>query len=152
MAQQIDLEWCNFRNPRKSLKVTDLDLDLGSGQGHISMHNTYKTTMQHDRPCDRSLKQYGNMAIWNSCNIDIPRSLNSRDCFLTRKLENNWAPTHCDLDLDLGSRQGHISMHNKCSNLPPTRLMTDVTLASRSTEIWPIEVRVISTFREVWTH
>jgi len=23
-------------------KVSDLDVDLGSGQGHISMHNTYR--------------------------------------------------------------------------------------------------------------
>jgi len=29
-------------------KVSDLDLDLGSGQGHISMHNTCKTTSMPD--------------------------------------------------------------------------------------------------------
>jgi len=34
------------------------------------------------------------MAIWNSCNADIPRSLNSRDSFLRRKFENR-APKCC---------------------------------------------------------
>jgi len=40
------------------------------------------------------LKQYGNMPIWNSCNVDIPRSLNSRDSFLKTKFENR-PPTGC---------------------------------------------------------
>jgi len=28
---------------------SDFDLDLGLGQGHISMHNTYMTTSIHDQ-------------------------------------------------------------------------------------------------------
>jgi len=49
-------------------------------------------------------------------------------------------------DLDLGLGQDHISMHNTCrtSNLP-----NHVTVASRTTEIWPFEFHEISTFREV---
>jgi len=31
---------------------------------------------------NRILQQYRNMAVWNSCNIDIPRSLNLCDSFL----------------------------------------------------------------------
>jgi len=54
-----------------------------------------------------------------------------------------------DLDLDLGSGQSHISMHNACR---PTNMSDRVTVASDSTEIWPFEIRVISTFSEVWTH
>jgi len=43
-----------------------------------------------------------------------------------------------DLDLDLGSGQGHISMHNTSST---TCVPSHVTVASRSTEIWPFEFR-----------
>ena len=59
-------------------------------------HAQYIQDYQHARTCDCSLKQYGNMAIWNSCNIDIPQSLNSCDSFLGRKFENR-APTGCRL-------------------------------------------------------
>ena len=48
-----------------------------------------------------------------------------------------------NLDLDLGSGQGHISMHNTYSM--PNR----VTVASRSSKIWPFEFPEISTFGEV---
>jgi len=51
-----------------------------------------------------------------------------------------------DLDLDLGSNQGHISMQNASSI---TNVTNHVTVASRSAEIWPFEFREISTFREV---
>jgi len=47
------------------LSDLDSDLDLGLGQGHISMHNTYRTTnvgLPHN-VSDYSLKQYGNMAL-----------------------------------------------------------------------------------------
>ena len=39
-------------------------------------------------PCDSSLPQYRNMAIWISWNLDILRSLNSRDSFPRRKFQN----------------------------------------------------------------
>jgi len=42
-------------------KVSDLDLDLGSGQGQISKRNTYRTTSVPDHVT--SVKHYGNMAI-----------------------------------------------------------------------------------------
>jgi len=54
-----------------------------------------------------------------------------------------------DLDLELGSSQSHICMHITCRT---TGLPNRVTLSSSSTEIWPFEIRVMSTFREVWTH
>jgi len=49
-------------------------------------------------------------------------------------------------DLDLGSGQGHISMHNTCRT---TKLPDHVTVVSRSTEIRPFEFREISTVCEV---
>jgi len=51
-----------------------------------------------------------------------------------------------DLDLDLGSGQGHISMRNTYRT---TSVSDHVAVASSSTEIWPFEIHVMSTFREV---
>ena len=49
-------------------------------------------------------------------------------------------------DLDLGSGQGRISIHNACS---ATGMPNGVAVASDSTEIWPFEIRVISRCRDV---
>jgi len=51
-------------------------------------------------------------------------------------------------DLDFGSGQGHISMHNTCRT---TSMPNHLTVASRTAEIWPFEFREISTVRELWT-
>ena len=40
LAEEVDFEKCNFCKFRSH----DLHLDLGLRQGHISMHNTYRTT------------------------------------------------------------------------------------------------------------
>jgi len=47
-----------------------------------------------------------------------------------------------DLDLDLGSGQGHINIHSTCRT---TSVPKHMIVASRSTEIWPFEFREIST-------
>jgi len=47
-----------------------------------------------------------------------------------------------DLDVDLGSGQGHNSIHSTCSS---TSLSNRVIVVSSNTEIWPFE------FRELWT-
>jgi len=51
-----------------------------------------------------------------------------------------------DLDLDLGSRQGHINIHSTCRT---TSMPNRVTVASRNTEIWSFEFREISTLGKV---
>jgi len=51
-----------------------------------------------------------------------------------------------DLDLDPGSGQGHVNIHSTCS---ATGTPNHVTVALRSTEIWPFEFREITTFSEV---
>jgi len=48
-----------------------------------------------------------------------------------------------DLDLDLGSGQGHINIHST------TSMPGHVTVASRTTEIRPFVFREISTIGEV---
>jgi len=51
-----------------------------------------------------------------------------------------------DLDLDLGSGQGHVNIHSTCRT---TCMLNHVTVLSRSTEIWPFEFRHISILDEV---
>jgi len=57
-------------------------------------HTQYVQDYQRAQPCDCSVRQYRNMAVWISWNIDIGRSLNSRDSFPRRKAKNR-APTSC---------------------------------------------------------
>ena len=52
----------------------------------------------------------------------------------------------CDLDLDLGSGQGQVHIHSTCRT---TCTPNHVTVALRSTEIWPFEFRQISTLDKV---
>ena len=51
-------------------------------------------------------------------------------------------------DLDLGSGQSHINIHSTCRT---TCGPNHVTVALRSTEIWPFECRQISILDKVWT-
>jgi len=51
-------------------------------------------------------------------------------------------------DLDLGLGQGHANIHSTCRT---TSIPKHVTVASRTTEIWPFEFREIWTYGEVWT-
>jgi len=51
-----------------------------------------------------------------------------------------------DLDLDLGSGQGHVNIHSTCRT---TSMPNDVTVALCSTEIWPFGFREKSTFGEI---
>ena len=44
MAEEIDLEMCSYGQLSEVQMVRDLDLDLGSGQGHINIHSTCRTT------------------------------------------------------------------------------------------------------------
>ena len=50
----------------------------------------------------------------------------------------------CDFDLDLLSGQGYMNIHSTCRT---TGLSTYVTVALRSTEIWPFEFREITRMR-----
>ena len=52
----------------------------------------------------------------------------------------------CDLDLDLGSGQGHGNIHSTCST---TCMLNNVTVVSRTTEIWPFEFSQILIMDEV---
>ena len=49
-------------------------------------------------------------------------------------------------DLDLGLGQGHINIYSTCKT---TSMPNHVTVASRTTEIWPFEFREILTLDEV---
>ena len=51
-----------------------------------------------------------------------------------------------DLDLDLGSSEGQVNIYSISRT---TRMPNRVTVASRTTKIWPFEFCEISTFSEV---
>jgi len=44
MVEEIDLEICSDGQLSEVQMLRDVDLDLGSGQGHINIHSTYRTT------------------------------------------------------------------------------------------------------------
>jgi len=81
MEEEIDLEMFSFQQFSEIQKLCDLD--LGSGQGHINIHN-----YRHAQPRECRIMHYWNMAIWVSWNTDIPLSSNSHDSFPKRKIEN----------------------------------------------------------------
>ena len=49
MAEEIDLEKCSYGQLSEVQMLRDLDLDLGSGQGHVNIHSTCRTacTLNH---------------------------------------------------------------------------------------------------------
>jgi len=44
MAEEIDVEMCNYWQFLELQMLHDFDLDLGSGQGHINIHSKCRTT------------------------------------------------------------------------------------------------------------
>ena len=44
MAEEIDLEMCSYGQLSEVQMLRDLDLDPGSGQGHVNIHSTCRTT------------------------------------------------------------------------------------------------------------
>jgi len=44
MAEEIDLEMCTYGQLSEVQMLRDLDVDLGSGQGHVNIQSTYRTT------------------------------------------------------------------------------------------------------------
>ena len=44
MAEEIDLEMCSYGQLSEVQMLRDLDLNLGSGQGHVNIHSTCRTT------------------------------------------------------------------------------------------------------------
>ena len=44
MAEEIDLEMCSYGQLSEVQMLRDLDLDLESGQGHVNIQSTCRTT------------------------------------------------------------------------------------------------------------
>ena len=44
VAEKIDVETCSYGQLSEVQMVRDLHLDLGSGQGHVNIHSTCRTT------------------------------------------------------------------------------------------------------------
>jgi len=44
MAEEIDVEMCSYGQLSEVKMLRDLDLDVGSGKGHVYIHSTCRTT------------------------------------------------------------------------------------------------------------
>jgi len=83
VAEETDLEMCSYGQLRKFKCSVTLTLD------RVKVTSTYTVRVGLPaQPCDCSITQYQNMAIWILWNMDIWRSLNSRDSFPRRKFKN----------------------------------------------------------------
>jgi len=95
VADEIYLEMYIYGQLSEVQMVRDLNLDLGSGQGHINIHSTCRTTRRPNHVtvalCSTEIWPF---EIWISWNIDIWRILNSRDSFPRTKFKNR-ALTSC---------------------------------------------------------
>ena len=98
-------------------------------------HAQYMWYYQRAWPCDCSLMQYRNMAIWISWNVDITRSLNSHDSFPRRKFKNR-AQSGCrpgpilslpTISFELHANMTHEIDLEKC-NFPNFRSPVTLTL------------------------
>jgi len=49
VAEEIDVEMCSYWQLSKVQVLSDLDLDLGSGQSHTNIHSTCRTTSLPNR-------------------------------------------------------------------------------------------------------
>jgi len=49
VAEEIDLEMCSYGQLSEVQMLRNLDLDLGCGQGHISIHSTCRTSSLPNR-------------------------------------------------------------------------------------------------------
>jgi len=101
VAEEIDLEMCSYGQLSEVQMV--LDLDLGSGQGHINIHSAQNHVTVVS--CSSEIWPFEFREI-----INIRRSLNSRDSFPKRKFKNR-APTSCSPGLILS--QSSISFEPK---------------------------------------
>jgi len=92
VAEEIDLGMCSYEQLSEVQMLRDLDLDLGSSQGHANIHSICRTTRMPN--CVTVASHITEIWPFHSSNIDIGQSLNSRDSFPRRKFKNR-APTSC---------------------------------------------------------
>ena len=90
MAEEIDVEQCNFRKFRSPMSLTLHRAKVISAcRIPVGLPACPAVWLYPQAICKYT-------AIWSSCSIYIPWSLNSCDSFLRRKFENR-APTSCRL-------------------------------------------------------
>jgi len=105
MAEKTDLEMCSYGQLWEVQMLRDLDPDLGSGQGHINIHSTCRTTSMPNRVTVASRIS----EIWP---FEFRRSLNSRDSFPRRKFKNR-AQTSCSPGPTLSPPTTSFELHTK---------------------------------------
>jgi len=105
MAEKTDLEMCSYGQLWEVQMLRDLDPDLGSGQGHINIHSTCRTTSLPNRVTVTSRIS----EIWP---FEFRRSLNSRGSFPRRKFKNR-AQTSCSPGPTLSPPTTSFELHAK---------------------------------------
>jgi len=178
--------FANFRKFKSPVTFT-LTLDRVKVRSAFTV-SVVSTFYKRAQPWLHSVTHYGNVAVWMSWNVDIRRSMNSRDSFAMEgkskislrqavvqvhtinDKHQFWAPR----ESGGGDRYGKVQLWAivGISNTPwpwpwprigsrshqhtqymyrTTSVPNHMTVASRTTEIWPFKFREISTLGEVWT-
>ena len=179
MAEEIDLEMCTYGQLSDVQMLSDLD--LGSGKSHINVQFVEDYQLAQPRDCSITRYRNMVVWIsWNidirrsfNCRDSFPKYKNRAptSCSTGPTLWPSTISFELDVkmaeeidlemctygqlsevqmlsDLDLGSGQSHINVHSASRTIS---LPNHVTVASRTTQIWPFECREILTFGEVWT-
>jgi len=177
VAEEIDLETCSYGQLLEVQMVRGLDLDPGSGQGHVNIHSTCRATCTPNHVtvalCSTEIWPFefretstfgevwtlviafleGNSKIGLRQAVDHMHavvSLSTISFYVHAKVAEeidlemcsygqlSEVQMVCDLDLDLhlGSGQGHVNIHSMCRT---TCTLNHVTVASHTTEIWRFE-------------
>ena len=106
--------------------LRDLDLDLGSCQGHVNIHSTYRTTWM-----------LNHVTVVPS-NIDIGPSLNSRDSFPRWKFKNR-APISCSSGPMLWPSTISFELHTKMAEEINLEKCTFRKFGSSMTLTWTLD-------------
>jgi len=170
----VNVEKCNLRNFRRSLTLTLIQVTMCNTYKTTNMpdHVTIASSTRETWPFEihvistfhkvwthvSFLKRKSENRALTSCRLGAVLSWSTISFELHAKMAEEIDLEKCNFwqfsevqkphDLDLGSGQGHISMHDTCRT---TSMPNHLSVASRTAEIWPFEFREISTFRELWT-
>ena len=90
MAEEIDvMEMCSYGQLSEVQMLRDLDIDLGSGQGHVNRHCTCRSTcvLNHVTvvPCITEIRQFEFRQLWKLRDLDL--SIRSRSHWCTYVVE-----------------------------------------------------------------
>ena len=131
VTEEIDLEMCSHGQLSEVQMLRDLDVDLGLGQGHISIHSTCSTTStpNHLTVASRTTEIWPFQCCELSNNL---QSLNSRASFPRKKVENR-SQTSCSPGPILSLTNISFVLHPKMAE------KTDLEMCSYG-QLWEVQM------------